>query len=155
MPVAGRQLRYARVVFGWMGAGACMCIEAKNRDCAVTEVIRPSTRRPYVFITLQRSTVGSSLRTSRRGGECWWVAEIPIFPSVSAVSFIFTKGTAGKIFGPWKNGENGTVKKNGHVIPFCPIFVPFLSHFPPIFLPFFSHFSPTVELVPTFSILLC
>ena len=70
-----------------------------------------------------RAGQGASIHTGRRGGECRWVAEIPIFPSVSAVRW-GRSSTSGKM------GEMG-LRKMDISCHFSPTFLPFQSHFPP------------------------
>ena len=77
----------------------------------------------------------TSIRTGRRGGECRGVTKIPIFPSVSAVSWLFQRGSVGNIFDLRENGKRGTVKKWVFRFIFFFIFV----HFSPVFL---NHIPP-------------
>ena len=62
---------------------------------------------------------------------------------------IFIKGTVGKVFDP--SEKWGKTVKTGDSTLFFSQFSPIFSLFSPIF----PHFSPTLEIVPTFSILIC
>ena len=53
---------------------------------------------------------------------------------------IFTKGSVRKVFDPWENGGNGTVKIG--------YFVPFFSHSPPISPPPSKVYPPSARSIP-------
>ena len=105
----------------------------RNTRGTVTRAAASHRQDPFQNSTTQTAHPFPSLRTGRRGGEGRWVAKIPIFPPVRAVSRVLQRELWGRSLISGKMGENGTekwVRRPICVLPFFSHSSRFLSHFP-------------------------